>query len=280
VQQRLGGNAQYVKIMERHRPVVKPLRDQLVGNAAAPLWILLGTVAIVFLIACVNVANLFTVRAENRRADLVVRRALGAARGDLVRVQVTEAFLLAAVSGAIGVLIAWVGVPGLVRAAPEAVASGFSGAPIPGLATAHLDGTTVLFAAGISILAACAFGLIPAFRVSGSRLGSLQQCAAETLPPPGLVHPEMGDHAAAAPRVAREGPDHFSGVVPQATAEQPAVEVSGCASVEFMDALHEERLEGGDFMVLTELDGCFHAPGDRAEAANLSGFAPRGKRSG
>jgi hypothetical protein len=96
VQQRLGGNAQYIKIMERHRPVVKPLREQLVGNAATPLWILLGTVAIVFLIACVNVANLFTVRAENRRADLVVRRALGAGRGDLVRVQVTEAFLLPA----------------------------------------------------------------------------------------------------------------------------------------------------------------------------------------
>jgi len=175
VQQRLGGNAQYIKIMERHRPVVKPLREQLVGNAATPLWILLGTVAIIFLIACVNVANLFTVRAENRRADLVVRRALGAGRGDLVRVQVTEAFLLAGVSGVIGLFIAWLGVPLLVKAAPDAVASGFSGAPIPGLATAHLDGITVLFTAAISILAACAVGLIPAFRVSGSRLGSLQQ---------------------------------------------------------------------------------------------------------
>jgi len=175
VQQRLGGTPQYAKIMERHRPVVKPLREQLVGKASTPLWILLGTVGIVFLIACVNVANLFTVRAENRRADLVVRRALGAGRGDLVRAQVTEAFLLAGAGGAIGVLIAWAGVPLLVRAAPDAVGSGFVSAPIPGLATAHLDAATLLFAGAISILAACAFGLIPAFRVSGSRLGSLQQ---------------------------------------------------------------------------------------------------------
>ena len=78
VQQRLGGPAPYVRIMERHRPVVKPLREHLVGSILTPLWILLGTVAIVFLIACANIASLFTVRAENRRRDLAVRRALGA----------------------------------------------------------------------------------------------------------------------------------------------------------------------------------------------------------
>src|SRR6188474_282882 len=131
VQQRLGGPAPYVKIMERHRPVVKPLREHLVGDISTALWILLGTVAIVFLIACANVAGLFTVRAENRRRDLAVRRALGAGRGDLVRSQVTEALLLAFAGGAVGTLIAWVGVPALIRAAPEAVSGGFGGAPIP-----------------------------------------------------------------------------------------------------------------------------------------------------
>jgi putative ABC transport system permease protein len=175
VQQRLGGPAPYARIMERHRPVVKPLSEHLVGKIATQLWILLGTVGIVFLIACANVANLFTVRAENRRRDLAVRRALGAGRGDLVRSQVAEALLLAAVGGAAGALIAWLGVPLLVRAAPDAVAGGFASAPIPGLTAANLDGVTLLFTAGISVLAACAFGLLPALRFSGARLGSLQQ---------------------------------------------------------------------------------------------------------
>jgi len=175
VQQRLGGSASYARIMERHRPVVEPLREHLLGDITMPLWILLGTVAIVFLIACANVASLFTVRAENRRRDLAVRRALGAGRGDLVRSQVTEALLLAAAGGAAGALIAWAGVPLLVHAAPDAVAGGFGGAPIPGLAAAGVDLTALLFTVAISVLAACAFGLLPALRFSGSRLGSLHQ---------------------------------------------------------------------------------------------------------
>ena len=174
VQQRLGGPPPYVRIMERHRPIVKPLREHLVGKMATALWVLIGTVAIVFLVACVNIANLFTVRAENRRTDLAVRSALGAGRVDLIRSQLTEALLLAAAGGVAGALIAWGGVPLLVRAAPEGVAGGFGGAPIPGLATAHLDAVALFFTAGISVLAACAFGLLPAIRMSGSRLGSVQ----------------------------------------------------------------------------------------------------------
>lgn len=175
VQQRLGGPAPYVRIMERHRPIVQPLHEHLVGKIATPLWILLGTVGIVFLVACVNVANLFAVRGENRRVDLTVRSALGAGRGDLIRAQLTEALLLAAAGGSAGALIAWAGVPLLVRAAPDAVAGGFGGAPIPGLATAHLDASAVLFTGAMSVLAACVFGLLPAIRFSGSKLGSLQQ---------------------------------------------------------------------------------------------------------
>jgi predicted permease len=176
VQERLGGPAPYVRIMELHRPLVKPLREHLVGGVAAPLWILLGTVGIIFLIACANVANLFMVRAEGRRRDLAVRRALGAGRFGLIRSQMAEALLLAATGGAFGVLIAWAGVPLLVRAAPDAVAGGFSSAPIPGLANAGLDLTVLLFTVGISLVAACAFGLVPAIRFSGGALlGTLRQ---------------------------------------------------------------------------------------------------------
>jgi predicted permease len=176
VQERLGGPATYARIMERHRPVVTPLRDHLVGKVATPLWILMGTVGIVFLIACANVANLFMVRSESRRRELAVRRALGAGRAGLVRSQMAEALLLAAAGGVGGALIAWAAVPLLVRIAPDAVAGGFSSSPIPGLAAAGLDLTTLLFAAAASLVAACAFGLFPALRFSGTGLlGSLRQ---------------------------------------------------------------------------------------------------------
>ncbi len=176
VQERLGGPAPYKRIMEHYRPVVAPLRQHMIGKIATPLWILMGTVGIVFLIACANVANLFIVRSESRRRELAVRRALGAGRAGLVRSQMAEALLLAAAGGVGGVLIAWAGVPLLVRAAPDAVAGGFGSTPIPGLATAHLNFTALLFTAAVSLLAACAFGLLPALRVSGSGLlGSLRQ---------------------------------------------------------------------------------------------------------
>jgi predicted permease len=170
VQERLGGPATYQRIMERYRPVVVSLDQHLVGKVARPLWVILGTVGIIFLIACANVANLFTVRAESRRRELAVRRALGAGRASLVGTQMAEALLLAAAGGAAGVLIAWAGVPLLVRAAPEGVTAGFGGAPIPRLAEAGLDLTTLLFTAGVSILAALAFGLAPAIRFSGAGL--------------------------------------------------------------------------------------------------------------
>jgi predicted permease len=176
VQERLGGPAPYVRIMERHQPVVTPLRERLVGDVATPLWILLGTVGIIFLIACANVANLFMVRAEGRRRDLAVRRALGAGRGSLVRTQMAEPVLLATAGGALGALIAWAGVPLLVRAAPDAVAGGFASAPIAGLSTAGVDLATLLFTAAISLVAACGFGLAPALRFSRVGLpGSLRQ---------------------------------------------------------------------------------------------------------
>ncbi len=176
VQERYGGPPSYVAAMARFRPVIVPLRDRMVGRVATPLWILMGTVGLVFLIACTNVANLFLVRAESRRRELAVRRALGAGRASLVRTQMAEALLLAAGGGLGGVLLAWVGVPLLVRAAPDAVAGGFSSAPIPGLATAGLDPVVLLFTAGISLLAALAFGLLPALRFTGAGLlGTLRQ---------------------------------------------------------------------------------------------------------
>lgn len=176
VQERLGGPPTYERAMAQYRAVVTPLRDHLVGRVSTPLWILLGTVALVFLIACTNVANLFLVRAESRRRDFAVRHALGARRAGLVRTQMAEAVLLATAGGIGGALLAWAAVPLLVRAAPDAVAGGFQSAPIPGLAEAGLDLATLSFTAAISVLAAVAFGLLPSVRFSGvGLLGDLRQ---------------------------------------------------------------------------------------------------------
>lgn len=164
--ERFGGPPNYQRIIEQHQPVVRPLEEQLVGDIAGPLWVLLGTVGIVLLIACANVANLLFVRAESRRLDLAVRRSLGAGRAGLIRSQMAEALLLAASGGILGALLAWIGVPALVRAAPEG---------IPRLGAVGIHTTGLLFTAGIAILAACLAGLLPAIRFSNPGLmGGLQ----------------------------------------------------------------------------------------------------------
>ena len=177
--ERFGGSPQYRQIIERHRPIVRSLEEQLVGDIAAPLWVLLGTVGIVLLIACANVANLLIARAEGRRRDLAVRRALGAGRGGLIRSQLAEALLLSAAGGIAGVLLAKAGVPLLVRAAPES---------IPRLGSVGLDAAALLFTAGVVILAALASGLFPAVHFSN----------------PGLSGGLRDSHRVGA------GPDHFT----------------------------------------------------------------------
>ncbi|MBA2303881.1 MAG: ABC transporter permease [Acidobacteria bacterium] len=165
--ERFGGTARYAQLIAQHHPVVRSLEEDVVGDVARPLWIVLGTVGIVFLIACANVANLFIVRSESRRRDLAVRSALGAGRAGLIRSQMAEALLLALLGGAGGALVASLGVPLLVSAAPEGV---------PNLDLVALSPLSVLFTAGLTILAACVFGLLPAIRFSRPQaLGDLRQ---------------------------------------------------------------------------------------------------------
>jgi predicted permease len=163
--ERFGGTATYAQIMQQHRAVVRPLRTQLLGDVSGPLWVLLGSVGIVLLIACANVANLFMVRAERRQRDQAIRRAIGAARGHLIRSQMAETLVVAAMAGGLAVLLAWLTVPIFLRAAPP---------DIPRLADVSLTLPTLLFTAVASLFSALACGLVPALRSSSPALGRLR----------------------------------------------------------------------------------------------------------
>ena len=101
--ERFGGTPNYHRLMTQHRAVVRPLEEELLGEVSQPLWVLLAATLVVLLIACANVANLFLVRAEGRQRELAVRRAIGAARGQLVRLQMAEALVVAALAGVLAV---------------------------------------------------------------------------------------------------------------------------------------------------------------------------------
>jgi len=137
-------------------PVVRPLRDAVVGDVGHMLWILLGAVGLLLAVACANVASLFLVRAEGAQRDVAIRVALGAGQGAVAAQYLAEALLLAAGGGVLGVLLALLGVRAL-HAAP-------AGADLPRLTEVGVDGRVVLFATGVATLSALAVGLLPVLR--------------------------------------------------------------------------------------------------------------------
>src|SRR5688572_6402654 len=119
---RFGGPPSYARTIAQHSALVTPALEAMVGpTARTSLWVLLGAVTIVLLIACANVANLFMVRAEARHRDLAVRRAIGASRTQLVRLQMTEALLVALIAGVLALALTTVTLPIFLRAAPEGI---------------------------------------------------------------------------------------------------------------------------------------------------------------
>ncbi|HUG42228.1 MAG TPA: ABC transporter permease [Longimicrobiales bacterium] len=137
------------------------LRAFVVGEVEAALWILLGAVGMVLLIACANVANLVLVRGGGRRTELAVRAAIGASRPRLVAQLMTENAALAVAAGVLGLLLASWGTSLLLRIAP---------ADLPRLDEIALDGTTLVFALLVVSLTVLIFGLVPALRIADEGL--------------------------------------------------------------------------------------------------------------
>jgi putative ABC transport system permease protein len=142
---------------------VAPFREALVGDIRPLLWVLLGAVGMVLLIACANVANLLLVRATGRRREIAIRTAIGAGRGRMIRQLMTESVLLSLAGGALGLLLGFAGIRSLL-------AVNTAGLPLVGDngTAVGIDWRVTGFAIAVSLVTGIVFGLFPA--IHGSRV--------------------------------------------------------------------------------------------------------------
>ncbi|MEE8128712.1 MAG: ABC transporter permease [Vicinamibacterales bacterium] len=136
-------------------PMITPVREFVVGDIQATLWILLGAVGFLLLIACANVANLFLARSEARRPEVSIRLALGENRSRLVGSILFESLVLGLAAGVVALPLALLGVQLLVRFGPQ---------DLPRLQEISVDGYVLVFGLALSSAAGLLFGLLPACR--------------------------------------------------------------------------------------------------------------------
>jgi putative ABC transport system permease protein len=140
-----------------HGLIVNSLQDDVTSGVKPALLAVLGAVLLVLLIACVNVTNLLLARSAQRRGEFAMRVALGATRARMIRQLLTESLLLAILGGALGLVIAEIGVHGLVALSPQG---------LPRVDAIRLDGSVFAFALGITTLIGLLVGIIPALAAS------------------------------------------------------------------------------------------------------------------
>jgi putative ABC transport system permease protein len=150
-------------------PGIRPLKEEVIGNVSDVLWVVMGTIALVLLIACANVTNLFLVRGESRQQEMAVRAALGAGSVRIVRALLVESVILGLMGGIVGMAIAFWGVKLLMAVGP---------ANLPRLNEIAVDWRTLSFGLALSVLSGLLFGLIPALKYTSSRGAALSRAIA------------------------------------------------------------------------------------------------------
>ena len=144
-------------------PNLRPLKIDVIGDVGNTLWVLMGSIGLVLLIACANVANLLLVRIEGRRQELAVRSALGASPYRIAGELLLESVTLGMLGSAVGLGLAYTALRILVAIAPDG---------LPRINEIGIDGPVLLFTFAISILASVLFGAIPIFKYAGVRIST------------------------------------------------------------------------------------------------------------
>ena len=153
-------------------PTIRPLKQEVIGNVGELLWVVMGTIGVVMLIACANVTNLLMVRVEARQQELAVRTALGAGWARIVTGLLIESVMLGLIGGVLGVGLAYAGVRFLVAIGPS---------NLPRLNEIAIDARTLEFTFILSLLSGLLFGLIPALKYAQPGTGSALQSAGRTI---------------------------------------------------------------------------------------------------
>jgi putative ABC transport system permease protein len=161
------------KMFEEARlaPAIHPLKDDLIGEVGSVLWVLMGTIAIVLLIACANVANLLLVRADARQQELAIRAALGAGRGRIAKELLAESLTLGVLGGIAGLALAFAALRVLKAIAPG---------NLPRLDEISIDGTVLLFTLAISLVAGLLFGVVPVIKYARPYLATALRAGGRT----------------------------------------------------------------------------------------------------
>ena len=154
------------------QPAVRPLKQDVVGELAKVLWVLMGSIGVVLLIACANVANLLLVRAEGRQQELAVRVALGASSSQIAAELLMESVFLGLLGGAAGLGLASAALRLLVAIGPKY---------LPRLENITIDPLVLLFTLAVSLVAGLLFGLIPVLKYATPRVAATLRGGGRTL---------------------------------------------------------------------------------------------------